>query len=195
VIYHLLESLRIIAILISPFMPGTSEKILGQLGIADLSAQNLESAAQWGGLPAGNELKRGETLFPRIEYKKEEAPAAPTPKKKDMLPIKPEITYEEFDKIDLRVAEILEAAPVPGAKKLLKMKIDMGEQRQIVAGIAQYYKPEELVGKKIVVVCNLKPTKLMGVDSNGMLLATDTEGAGLSLIGFDRVPETGAKVR
>jgi methionyl-tRNA synthetase len=173
VIYHLLESLRIIAILIAPFMPGTSEKILGQLGIADSDRQNLESAGIWGGLPAGNSLTRGGTLFPRIEYKKEEAP--PVAEKKKMTPVKPEISYEDFEKIDLRVAEILEAENIPGAKKLVKLKIDMGQERQIV-------------------LCNLKPTKLMGVESNGMLLATDGE-AGLTLIGFDRKPETGAKVR
>jgi methionyl-tRNA synthetase len=192
VIYHLLESLRIIAILIAPFMPGTSEKILGQLGIADSDRQNLESAGIWGGLPAGNSLTRGGTLFPRIEYKKEEAP--PVAEKKKMTPVKPEISYEDFEKIDLRVAEILEAENIPGAKKLVKLKIDMGQERQIVAGIALDYKPADLIGKKIVVLCNLKPTKLMGVESNGMLLATDGE-AGLTLIGFDRKPETGAKVR
>lgn len=189
VIYHLLESLRIIAVLISPFMPGTSEKILDQLGYK--GTVDLAGAAVWGGLPAGSVLTRGETLFPRIEYKQEEQPA---PKKKEMTPLKPEITYEEFDKLDLRVAEILEAENVKGSKKLVKLKIYIGEERQIVAGISQDYQPAELVGKKIVVLCNLKPTKLMGVESNGMLLATDGEAA-LSLIGFDRPPKTGAKVR
>ncbi|MBN1664759.1 MAG: methionine--tRNA ligase [Deltaproteobacteria bacterium] len=192
VIYNLLESLRIIAILISPFMPGTSEKIMAQLGIADVSGQNLESARRWGGLHEGNVLKRGEALFPRVEFKKEEKTSVP---EKKMTPVKPEISYEDFDKIDLRVAEILEAQYVPKSKKLVKLKIDMGQERQIVAGIAEHYKPEDLVGKKVVVLCNLKPTKLMGVESNGMLLATDTDGAGLTLIGFDRTPEKGAKVR
>ena len=191
VIYHLLESLRIIAVLVSPFMPATAEKIMEQLGISDSSKQDLNSAGIWGGLPNGNILKRGETLFPRIEYKKEETPIA---EKRKILPLKPEISYEEFEKIDLRVAEITAAENIPGAKKLLKLKIDIGEDKQIVAGIAQDYKPEELIGKKIVVLCNLKPTKLMGVESNGMLLATDTD-AGLTLLAFDRTPETGATIR
>lgn len=191
VIYHLLESLRIIAILVSPVMPGTTQKIMEQLGIKDVDKQDLSRARIWGELGEGNVLTRGDVLFPRIEFKKEETPVV---EKKKMKPVKPEISYEDFEKIDLRVAEILEADNIPGAKKLLKLKIDIGEERTIVAGIALDYKPEELVGKKIVVLCNLKPTKLMGVESNGMLLATDgTEG--LTLIGFDRTPETGAKVR
>jgi methionyl-tRNA synthetase len=115
-------------------------------------------------------------------------------KKMSAISFKPEITYDDFEKIDLRVAKILEAELVPKSNKLIRLKIDIGEERQIVAGIAKDYKPEELVGKSIVVVANLKPTKLMGVDSRGMLLATDME-SGLTLIGFDRVPLTGAKVR
>ena len=115
-----------------------------------------------------------------------QAKAAPT--------FKPEIAYEDFEKIDLRVARVLEAELVPKSSKLLKMKIDIGEERVIVAGMGKDYKPEEIVGKMIVVVANLKPTKLMGVESRGMLLATDTAD-GLTLLSFDRVPEAGAKVR
>ncbi|MBN1381096.1 MAG: methionine--tRNA ligase [Deltaproteobacteria bacterium] len=191
VIYHLLESLRIIAILILPVMPGTTEKIMEQLGIKDVEGQDLNSARKWGELQEGNILKKSDALFPRVEFKKEEAPVV---EKKKMKPVKPEISYEDFEKIDLRVAEILAAENIPGAKKLLKLRIDMGEERTIVAGIAQDYKPEALVGKKIVVLCNLKPTKLMGVESNGMLLATDGVD-GVTLLGFDREPETGATVR
>jgi len=107
---------------------------------------------------------------------------------------KPEISYEDFDKIDLRIARVLEAEPVPKSSKLLKLKIDLGEERVIVAGMGKDYKPEEIVGKMIVVVANLKPTKLMGVESQGMLLATDT-AEGLALISADRAPVVGAKVR
>ena len=114
--------------------------------------------------------------------------------KEEAIPVKPEIAYEDFARIDLRVATILEAEAVPKSNKLVRLKIDLGEERQIVAGIAKDYPPETLVGKKIVVVANLKPTKLMGVESRGMLLATDTP-EGLTLIGFDRDPKTGAPVR
>ncbi len=191
VIYHLLESLRVIAVFITPFMPGSAEKIFLQLGIKEQEKQNLNSIRKWGGLQAGLELRKADALFPRIEIKKE---VPPVEKKTDFLPVKPEITYDEFEKIDLRVAKILEAEQVPKSNKLIKLKIDIGEERQIVAGIAQNYKPEELVGKSIVIVANLKPTKLMGVESRGMLLATDAE-SGLCLIGFDKEPKTGAKVR
>jgi methionyl-tRNA synthetase len=191
IIYHLLESLRVIAVLITPFMPGSAEKIFSQLGIKEKESQDFNSIRKWGGLQAGLEIKKAEALFPRIELKKD---TAPVEKKKDFLPLKPEITYDEFEKIDLRVAKILEAEQVPKSNKLVKLKIDIGEERQIVAGIAQDYKPDELVGKSIVIVANLKPTKLMGVESRGMLLATDAE-SGLCLIGFDKEPKTGAKVR
>jgi methionyl-tRNA synthetase C-terminal region/beta chain len=108
--------------------------------------------------------------------------------------LKPEIEYDEFAKVDLRVAKILAAEAVPKSNKLIKLRIDIGEERTIVAGIGKDYKPEDLVGKSIVVVANLKPAKLMGVESHGMLLATDSP-AGLTLIGFDREAKTGAKVR
>ncbi|HRS87054.1 MAG TPA: methionine--tRNA ligase [Syntrophales bacterium] len=191
VIYNCLEALRVIAVLISPFMPGTAEKILGALGL-DGKGVRLDSIENWGGLPEGNKLTRIEALFPRVEYVREEK--APPERKTVMEPVKPEITYEDFEKIDLRVAKVITAEAVPKSNKLLKLTIDMGEERQIVAGMAKDYKPEEMVGRYIVVVANLKPTKLMGVESRGMLLATDTEG-GLTLITCDRPPKTGARVR
>jgi len=191
VIYNLLEALRCIAVFIAPFMPGTTGKVLSHLGITDAEAQDFSTLKQWGGLPAGSKLQKIEALFPRIEYKKEDkmdtqAKAAPV--------FKPEISYEDFEKVDLRVARILEAEPVPKSSKLLKLKIDIGEERVIVAGMGKDYRPEEMVGKMIVVVANLKPTKLMGVESRGMLLATDTAD-GLTLLSCDRLPEVGAKVR
>ncbi|HOF05462.1 MAG TPA: methionine--tRNA ligase [Syntrophales bacterium] len=191
VIYNLLEALRFTAVFISPFMPGTAEKVLTHLGIAEVEAQDFSTLKVWGGLPSGNALRKIAALFPRIDYQKEEkmetqAKAAPV--------FKPEIAYEDFEKIDLRIAKVLEAEPVPKSSKLLKLKIDLGEERVIVAGMGKDYRPEEIVGKMIVVVANLKPTKLMGVESRGMLLATDT-AAGLTLITGDRPPEVGAKVR
>jgi len=191
VIYNLLEALRCIAVFIAPFMPGTAEKVLSHLGITDAAREDLSSLEEWGRLPVGNALRKIAALFPRIEYKKEEKMEAQT---KAAPVFKPEISYEDFDKVDLRIARVLEAEPVPKSSKLLKLKIDLGEERVIVAGMGKDYKPEEIVGKMIVVVANLKPTKLMGVESRGMLLATDA-AEGLALISADRPPAVGAKVR
>jgi len=191
VIYNLLEALRCIAVFIAPFMPGTAEKVLSHLGITDAAREDLSSLEEWGRLPVGNALRKIAALFPRIEYKKEEKMEAQT---KAAPVFKPEIPYEDFDKVDLRIARVLEAEPVPKSSKLLKLKIDLGEERVIVAGMGKDYKPEEIVGKMIVVVANLKPTKLMGVESRGMLLATDA-AEGLALISADRPPAVGAKVR
>jgi len=192
ILYNLLEVLRITAVLISPFMPGSAAKIQEQLGIADAAGQNFDTIREWGGLPAGSELKRGESLFPRVEIKAAEA--SPEPAKAEVLPIKPEISYEEFEKVDLRAAKVLAAEMVPKSNKLIRLTVEIDGERQIVAGIGKDYKSAELIGKTIVVVANLKPAKLMGVESRGMLLATDTEG-GLTVLSFDRPPKTGAKVR
>ena len=178
--------------LISPFMPGSAAKIREQLGIADAAGQNFDAIREWGALPPGNELKRGESLFPRVEIRTEGA--APEAIKVAAPPIKPEIAYEEFEKVDLRAAKVLAAEMVPKSNKLIRLTVEIDGERQIVAGIGKDYKPAELVGKTIVVVANLKPAKLMGVESHGMLLATDTED-GLTLLGFDRPPKTGAKIR
>ena len=189
IMYRLLEVLRSVAILIAPFMPQASEKILGSLGLEETAKFNLDTIRRGEPLPAGAVLSRGESLFPRVNAEKE----APPPKK-PAVELKPEIDYDEFSKVDLRVAKILAAEAVPKSNKLVKLRIDIGEERTIVAGIGKDYKPEDLVGKSIVIVANLKPAKLMGVESHGMLLATDAP-EGLTLIGFDREPKTGAKVR
>ncbi|MDP2854195.1 MAG: methionine--tRNA ligase [Smithellaceae bacterium] len=190
IMYRLLEALRAIAILISPFMPQAAEKILSQIGLELSQKFDLDVIRKNETLPAGRALIRGESLFPRVSAEKE----ATTQPKKVAIDLKPEIEYDEFAKVDLRVAKILAAEPVPKSNKLVKLRIDIGEERSIVAGIGKDYKPEELVGKSIIVVANLKPAKLMGVESHGMLLATDGV-AGLTLLGFDREPNTGAKVR
>ncbi|KAF0156955.1 MAG: methionyl-tRNA synthetase [Syntrophaceae bacterium] len=190
IMYRLLEALRAIAILISPFMPQAAEKILSQIGLELPQKFDLDVIRKNETLPAGRALIRGESLFPRVSAEKE---ARPQPKK-PAIDLKPEIEYDEFAKVDLRVAKILAAELVPKSNKLVKLRIDIGEERSIVAGIGKDYKPEELVGKSIIVVANLKPAKLMGVESHGMLLATDGI-TGLTLLGFDREPKTGAKVR
>ena len=191
IMYNLLAALRAIAVLISPFMPGTAGKILQQIGLAENQKLNLADVRQWGSLPAGSPLTRSESLFPRIEKDKEK----PLPvKNKTGIDLKPEIDYDDFAKVDMRVATILEAKMVPKSTKLIKLKVDIGEERTIVAGIGKDYSPEELIGKKIVIVANLKPAKLMGVESRGMLLATDTN-EGLTVLAFDREAKTGAKIR
>lgn len=191
VMYHLLAALRSIAIMLSPFMPLTSEKILHQIGAAGDENLNLDSIRKNDTLKAGTPLIRGESLFPRVVQGKEnQAPE----KKPSVIDLKPDIDYEEFARVDLRVAKILDAEAVPKSSKLIKLKVDIGEERTIVAGIGKDYTPEELIGKKIVIVANLKPAKLMGVESRGMLLATDTD-KGLTVLAFDREAKTGGKVR
>ncbi len=187
VIYTILEALRVIAVVTSPFMPDASGEIMKRLGITDSASQGFDSIRRWGFLPAGNTITRGDSLFPRVEYKGEG-------EKAKLSDIKKEITFDDFEKIDLRVALILEAKAVPKSDKLIKLKIDIGEERTIVAGMGRDYKPEELVGKKIPVLVNLKQAKLMGVTSKGMLLATDME-QGLTLLSFDGDAKVGAKIR
>ena len=184
VLYNLLEGIRVCAVLLTPFMPDTVVKIFDQIGAPE-DARAYETADKFGVLPANVTVHRGETLFPRIDAQKElaeleaEEKAAKTPaveEKKEEIMLEPEIGIEDFGKVELRVAKILSCEKVPKAKKLYKIQLDDGMGgRQIVSGIAQYYTPEELIGKKIIVVANLKPAKLCGVESNGMLLAGNRE--------------------
>jgi methionyl-tRNA synthetase len=191
IMYNLLAALRAIAILLTPFMPQTAEKILRQIGVDESSALDLAGIRKDDALNTGSPLTRGESLFPRISQEKE---SETSEKKAPVIDLKPEIDYEEFTKVDLRVGKILAAESVPKSNKLLKLIIDIGEERTIVAGIGKDYTPAELIGKKIVIVANLKPAKLMGVESYGMLLATDTD-KGLTVLTFDREARTGAKIR
>ena len=187
VLYNLLEGIRVCAVLLTPFMPDTVVKIFDQIGASE-EARGYETAAEFGVFPANVTVHRGETLFPRIDAQKElaeleaEEKAAKTPAaeekkgEKEEIVLEPEIGIEDFGKVELRVAKILSCEKVPKAKKLYKIQLDDGMGgRQIVSGIAQYYTPEELIGKKIIVVANLKPAKLCGVESNGMLLAGNRE--------------------
>ena len=187
VLYQLLETLRFVAVFISPFMPRTAEKIQGQLGIAGPGNQTMPSLKEWGGLAPGGQVRKGEALFPRIEdnLKGEE---------KEKMEPAALISMEEFQKMDLRVGKILAAENIKKSDKLLKLRVDIGEERTVVAGIARYYKPEELVGKTVIILANLQPTKLMGVESQGMVLAAD--GAdGVILATFDKEAKVGSKVR
>jgi methionyl-tRNA synthetase len=183
VLYNLVESLRIVSVLLSAFLPTTSKKINEQLNV---SVTTFDSLTSFDGTKEGTKVNKGDVIFPRIDVDAKlaeldalrEAQIAENKAKevKPMEPIKPEITIDDFEKIDLRVAKVLACEPVKGAKKLLKLKVDLGgEERQVVSGIAQYYKPEELVGKNIVLVANLKPVTLRGELSQGMILAASDD--------------------
>ena len=177
VIYNLLESLRIISGLIYPIMPDTAQTMQKHLGIdPKKQAFHIKILKVWKTLQPGTKIPKSISLFPRIDYQKDRI-SMPEQKDStaDALPVKPEITLDVLYKIDLRVATILHAEAVPRAKKLLKLEIDMGEKRTIVAGISESYSPEDLVGQQIIVVANLKPAKLMGILSKGMLLAAVEE--------------------
>ena len=175
VLYNLAESLRIVSVLVSAFLPTTSEKINSQLNSKNIT---WESLSEFNGTEPGTKVCKGDVIFPRIDVEAkiaelekiaEEAKKAANPVK--MEPIKEEITIDDFDKVDLRVVKVLECEPIKKAKKLLKLKVDLGgEIRQVVSGIAMHYKPEELVGKNVVLVANLKPVTLRGELSQGMIL-------------------------
>ena len=196
VIYHLLEGLRIIAGLVYPVMPDTAKKMQQHLGLdPDDSFYHLDQLKTWGAIPPGTKLLKSIALFPRIEME-ESVPDSTVyqEEKPAVLEIKPEITLDEFSRIDLRVATVVHAEPIPKAKKLLKLEVDMGQKRTLVAGIAEKYTAEEMIGKQVIVVANLKPTKLMGVVSNGMLLAAvDDSGPTLATLEKSTAPGTPLK--
>lgn len=197
VMYNLVETLRIVALLIKPFLPETGEKMWQQLGLAGLNSKSLADAV-WGLLPAGTQTAKGDPIFPRIEAEKEEEPAE-EPKEQKQEETKPEgvlISIDDFMKCELVVAEILEAGPVKGADRLLKLQVDIGsEKRQIVAGIAKHYAPADLIGKRIVVVQNLKPAKLRGELSEGMLLAATSPDGTLELVSVSEAIPAGSRVK
>lgn len=175
VLYSLAETLRIVAILISPYMPVTAPKIWNQLGIKDdFAKMQLQDAQKWGGLEVGIKVAQPQPIFPRIEDKPIAAEKQVPEKQQEQIP---EVTIDEFAKMDLRVAKVIAAEKVAKADKLLKLTVDLGdEQRIIVSGIAQHYTPEELVGKNVVMITNLKPAKIRGIESRGMVLAASCDG-------------------
>ena len=198
VLYNLLEAIRISTTLLSCFMPSTMPKVWEQIG-ADSSLITYENAGKFGVLPENVTVHKGEPLFPRIDVEKEidELNAliqkqADEAKKANEKPVGlAEIQFDDFSKVELRVAKITECEPIKKAKKLLKLQVNDGsaEPRQIVSGIAPWYKPEDLIGKKVVIVANLKPAKLCGEMSNGMLLAGDTEDGGVKVLFVDGLNE------
>ena len=205
VLYNLLEAIRIATTLLAPFMPTTMPKIFEQIGATDADA-TYENADKFGVLPHNVTVKKGEVLFPRIDAEKEieelnaiiekqVADAQKAQEKKENIAFLDEITIDEFAKVDLRVAKVVECEPIKKAKKLLKLTLDDGSEnpRTVASGIAQYYKPEDLIGKNVIVVANLKPAKLCGVESSGMILAADTDD-GVKVI-FPEGMKPGDKIR
>ena len=215
VMYVLCECIRIVAILIAPTMPRTPARIYEQLGIAEGELTGWESASRFGLLPAGTKVQKGEALFPRIDVKKELAdivhtPKAEAPKAEEKKPAKKEekkeeklpegvISIDDFAKVQLRVARILTAEKVEGSDKLLKLSVKLGEGeplRTVVSGIARFYTSEAIEGRQVVLVSNLKPAKLKGIKSDGMILcASDAEDKVLKLCTVEPGMEDGAYIR
>jgi methionyl-tRNA synthetase len=203
VLYTFVEALRIITILIEPFMPKVPAKVWVQLGLTNYPQVLNWDALVWGTLPEKLQINRGEALFPRIELQKEiistdknsEIIQTKSEKPKEPASETEEISIEDFSKVDLRVAKVISAEKVEKADKLLKLEVELGtERRTVVSGIAKHYRPEELVGKSVVLVANLKPVKLRGILSQGMILAVG-EGDTLEvLMPMSDIP-SGARVK
>jgi methionyl-tRNA synthetase len=196
VIYHLLEGLRIISGLIYPVMPDTAKSMQKHLGLkANNSFYHLDQLKTWKAISPGTTLLKSVALFPRMEIEeKAPDPATQTQAQPAVMNIKPEITLDEFSRIDLRVATVVHAEQIPKAKKLLKLEVDMGQKRTLVAGIAEQYSAEDLIGKQVIVVANLMPAKLMGVISNGMVVAAvDDNGPTLATLEKPVAPGTPLK--
>ena len=208
VMYVLCECIRIVAILIAPTMPRTPARIFEQLGVNDPTLCSFESTSRFGVLPAGGRVQKGEALFPRIDIKKELADIVPTPAAQPAPEPKPKtekaqddglITIDDFARVRLRAARVTAAEKVEGADKLLKLTLSLGAgepERTVVSGIAKFYTPEEMVGKQVVVVANLRPAKLRGIRSEGMILcASDAQDKTLKLVTVEPGVEDGADIR
>ena len=197
VMYNAAESLRILGVLLFPFMPKSCESLMLQLGVEKtIEEQGMRSLDNWGSLPSDTKTQKAKQLFPRIEDKQAAKILAELEaSKKENKDDSGKITIDEFMKVDLRTGKILEAEKVKKSKKLIQLKVDIGtETRQILAGIAESYEPEKLIGRTVVIVANLKPAKLMGIVSQGMGLAASNDGT-ILLAGFDQEPGKGIQVR
>lgn len=203
VLYNLLEVVRISSTLLYPFMPSTMPKVWEQIGLDENNA-TYENSGSLNVLPANVTVKKGDVLFPRIDAEKEieelnaiisaNAPKEEAPAEKIVL--EPEITIDDFAKVELRVGKIIECEKVKKSSKLLCMQVDDGMGgRQIVSGIAKWYKPDDLIGKKVQFVANLKPVKLCGVESNGMICAAETSDGDVKVIFVDDTLPVGSKIR
>jgi len=199
VIRSLLEVNKTVAVLIAPFMPETAEKMLARLNIPKRALDlRLDRDSQWGTLKEGVAVSKGEALFPRVDTEKiAELKQKSMPPKADEAGLKEAkmepLSFEDFKKIDLRAGIVKHAETVPKSKKLLKLIVDIGEERQVVAGIAQTHKPEDVIGKQVIIVANLQPAKLMGIESQGMVLAV-SDGDDLRLLTTEKPVTPGRRV-
>jgi methionyl-tRNA synthetase len=211
VLRHAAESLRVVAVLLAPVLPQTTQAIWEQLGLDGRARDSRLDSLSFGASLGGKKIRGGASLFPRLDRKvvieklealmesktaaataeTTAAEAAPT------SPLAPQITIDDFAKVDLRVATVVEAERVKGADKLLRLLVDVGfEKRQILAGIAKAYEPEKLVGRKVVIVANLQPRKLRGMESNGMVVAASLgDNDQPVLVGFAEDVQNGARLR
>ncbi|MGB3781598.1 MAG: methionine--tRNA ligase [Priestia megaterium] len=203
VMTHLAESIRHIAVLLQPFLTRTPEKIFAQIGVKEDVLKTWESTTRFNMLKEGTKVEKGEPMFPRLDreeevaFIKEQMQGSAPKEEKPVLKEEPseEIMIDDFMKVELRVAQVTQVEPVKKADKLLKLQLDLGyEKRQVVSGIAKFYKPEELVGRKVICVTNLKPVKLRGELSQGMILAGEDEN-GLSLASVDQNLANGTKIK
>ncbi len=196
VIFHIVETLRIVSGLIWPFMPESAEKIQDQLGLTRKGkAVTLDNLRGWGKEAGNRKLTKAPALFPRIDTKKKKE--KPPRKVKEKQPAKKKtklVSFKEFQRLDLRVGTIKSVEAIEGAQKLLKLTVDMDEDRTVVAGLAEHYSAQDLIGRQVILVANLEPAKLMGVESEGMILAT-TDNAGLHLIVPENITAPGSKVK
>lgn len=201
VLYNLCEMLRLCGVMIAPFMPETAPRMFEQLGATDTTLTEWESLRRPASLPADLTVHPGAALYPRIDVAKELESLAALPQKKEEPKVEEKenvatlIDIEDFAKVNLVAGKILACEPVPKSKKLLKIQLDCGDKRQVVSGIAKWYKPEDLIGKVVVIVENLKPAKLCGVESNGMILACDAGEDDVRVIFLDSDITPGSKVR
>ncbi|MCM3006896.1 methionine--tRNA ligase [Priestia koreensis] len=206
VMSHLAESIRHIAILLQPFLTQTPRKMFEQLGLEDEELRTWSTTDSFGIIPEGVKVQKGTPLFPRLDIEEEVGfikekmlgsvqSEEETSKSNDDVPEVEEITIDDFTKVELRVAEVKKAEPVKKADKLLKLQLDLGyETRQVVSGIAKFYKPEDLIGRKVICVTNLKPVKLRGELSQGMILAGEDQN-GLSLAAIDANVANGTRIK
>lgn len=202
VMAHLVESLRVTGIMLQPFLTEAPREIFAQLGIAEESLQCWDSIYEHGQVQAGTKVVKGQPIFPRLDMEEEVArikglmtSVEPVEEETKVPEGKAEIVYDDFMKLDLRVAEIMKAEKVKKADKLLKLQVDLGDhKRQIVSGIAKHYAPEDLVGKKVICVTNLKPVNLRGEKSEGMILSGEGPDGTLSLAGIDEHLPNGSVV-
>ena len=203
VLYNLLEAIRITSALLSPFMPTTMPEVWKQIGAAEDDV-TYENAGKFGVLPADVTVNKGAVLFPRIDTEKEidelnkliAAQMAKTQKAQEKIELAPEIAIDEFFKTELRSAKVKSCEKVKKSKKLLKLQLDDGMGgRQVVSGIAEHYKPEDLIGKTVILVANLKPAKLCGEESMGMICAADMPDGGIKVVFLDDDVPAGTKIR